>query len=153
MAYGFIKRHLKELGKAKYENIITGDFNAEISEPNLASFCTFYNFKSLISKSTCYKNPDNSSCIDLILTNCPNYFQNSSTFETGLSDFHKLILTLFKSEIPQQRPNIISYRKRFDSQIFQSLISKKMEENTSMDFEAFKRTIVNTLEVSKGQSL
>ena len=125
----------------------------QISEPNLASFCTVYNFKSLISKSTCYKNPDNSSCIDLILTNCPNYFQNSSTFETGLSDFHKLILTLFKSEIPQQRPNIISYRKRFDSQIFQSLISKKMEENTSMDFEAFKRTIVNTLEVSKGQSL
>ena len=125
----------------------------QISEPNLASFCTVYNFKSLISKSTCYKNPDNYSCIDLILTNCPNYFQNSSTFETGLSDFHKLILTLFKSEIPQQRPNIISYRKRFDSQIFQSLISKKMEENTSMDFEAFKRTIVNTLEVSKGQSL
>ena len=131
----------------------------QISEPNLASFCTVYNFKSLISKSTCYKNPDNSSCIDLILTNCPNYFQNSSTFETGLSDFHKLILTLFKSEIPQQRPNIISYRKRFDSQIFQSLISKKMEENTSMDFEAFKRTIVNTLDkyiplkkVSKGQS-
>ena len=118
----------------------------QISEPNLASFCTVYNFKSLISKSTCYKNPDNSSCIDLILTNCPNYFQNSSTFETGLSDFHKLILTLFKSEIPQQRPNIISYRKRFDSQIFQSLISKKMEENTSMDFEAFKRTIVNTLD-------
>ena len=118
----------------------------QISEPNLASFCTVYNFKSLISKSTCYKNPDNSSCIDLILTNCPNYFQNSSTFQTGLSDFHKLILTLFKSEIPQQRPNIISYRKRFDSQILQSLISKKMEENTSMDFEAFKRTIVNTLD-------
>ena len=150
------------MGKAKYENIIiTGDFNAEISEPNLASFCTFYNFKSLISKSTCYKNPDNSSCIHLILTNCPNYFQNSSAFETGLSDFHKLILTLFKSEISQQRPNIVSYRnyKRFDSQIFKSEISKKMEENTSMDFEAFKRTIVNTLDkyiplkkVSKGQS-
>ena len=150
------------MGKAKYENIIiTGDFNAEISEPNLASFCTFYNFKSLISKSTCYKNPDNSSWIHLILTNCPNYFQNSSAFETGLSDFHKLILTLFKSEISQQRPNIVSYRnyKRFDSQIFKSEISKKMEENTSMDFEAFKRTIVNTLDkyiplkkVSKGQS-
>ena len=81
----------------------------DISEPNLPSFCVFYNFKSLINKPTCYKNPDN-PCIDLILTNCPNYFQNSSTFETGLSDFHKLILTLFKSEIPQQRPNIISYR-------------------------------------------
>ena len=61
----FIKHHLKELGKAiefyskTYGNIIMSDFNAK---PNLASFCTFYNFKSLISKSTCYKNPDNSSC-------------------------------------------------------------------------------------------
>ena len=125
-----------------------GDFNVEISEPNLASFCTFYNFKSLINKPTCYKNPGNPSCIDLILTNCPNYYQNSSTFETGLSDFHKLILTLFNSETPQQRPNIISYRnyKRFDSQTFESVISKKIKENTSMYFEAFKRTIVGTLD-------
>ena len=76
-----------------------GDFNAGISEPNLASFCTFYNFKSFINKTTCYKNPDNPSCTDLILTNCPNYFQNLSTFETGLSDFHKLTLTLWQSGI------------------------------------------------------
>ena len=125
-----------------------GDFNTEISQPNLASFCTFYNFKSLTSKPTCYRNPDNSSCIDLILTNCPNYFQNSSTFETGLSDFHKLILTLFKYEILQQRPKITLYRdyKRFESQTFESVISKKIEESRSMDFEAFKRTIVDTLD-------
>ena len=63
------------------------DFNAEISGPNLASFCTFYNFKSFINKPNCYKNPDNPSCIDLILTNYPNYCQNSSAFESGLSDF------------------------------------------------------------------
>ena len=62
----------------------------------------------------------------------------------------------------QERPNIISYRnyKRFDSQTFESVISKKIEENTSMDVEAFKRTIVDTLDkcaplkkVSIGQSL
>ena len=53
----FIKHRPKELGKAiefyskTYENIIImGDFNAEISESNLASFCTFYNFKSLINE-------------------------------------------------------------------------------------------------------
>ena len=83
-------------------------------------------------------------------------------FETGLLDFHKLILTLFKSEIPQQRRNIISYRnyKHLDSQTFESVILKKMEEHTSMDFEAFKHTIIDTLDkhaplkkVSKGQSL
>ena len=50
------------------------DSNAEISEPNLASFCTIRSFKRLINKP--YKNPDNRSCIDLILTNNPNYFQN-----------------------------------------------------------------------------
>ena len=102
----FIKDHLKELGKVikfyskRFENIIImGDFNAEISEFYLASSCTIYNFENLINKPTCYKNPYNPSCIDLILKNCPNYFQNSSTFETGLSDFHKLILNLFKSDI------------------------------------------------------
>ena len=41
-----------------------GDFNTDISEPNLASFWDFYNFKSLINKPSCYRNPDNSSCID-----------------------------------------------------------------------------------------
>ena len=103
-------------------------------------------FKSLINKPTCNKSPDNPSCINLILTNCPNYFQNSSTFETGLLDFHELILTLFKSETPQQRPIIILYRnyKRFGSETFERVISKKIEGKISIDFEAFKRTIVDT---------
>ena len=83
-----------------------GDFKTEISEPNLVSFCTFYNFKSLINEPTFYKDLDNPSCIDLILTNSPNYFQNLSTFETRLSLFHKLILTLFKSEIPHNEPTL-----------------------------------------------
>ena len=76
----FIKDHLKELGNAidfyskKFENIIImGDFNPEISGPSLASFCTIYSFKSLINKPTRYKNPDNPSCINLVVTNCPNY--------------------------------------------------------------------------------
>ena len=38
-----------------------GDFNADISQPNLASFCTIYNFKSLIIKPAGYENPDNPS--------------------------------------------------------------------------------------------
>ena len=83
--------------------MIMGNFNAEISEPNnLTSFCTIYNFKISINKPTFYRNPANPTCINLILTNCPNYFQNPSTFQTGLLDFHKLILTFFKSEVPQQ---------------------------------------------------
>ena len=55
---------------------------------------------TLINRPTYYKNPNNSFCIDLMLKICPNYLLLSSTFEAGLSDFHKLILTLFKSKIP-----------------------------------------------------
>ena len=43
-----------------------GDFNAEISEPNLTFFCTICNCNSLINKPSCYKNIGNPSCIDLI---------------------------------------------------------------------------------------
>ena len=108
-----------------------GHFNAEIFKPKLVSACTFYNFKCFINKLTFYKNPDNPSCIDLNLPNCPYYFQDPSTFETGSSDFQKLILTLFKSEILRQQPNIISYRKykRFHSLAFESVIAKKLKKN------------------------
>ena len=37
--------------------------------------------------------------IDLILTNCPSYFQHSTVFETGLSDFHLLTITEFKKRV------------------------------------------------------
>ena len=40
-----------------------------------------------------------SSCIDLILTNNAMAFQNTATVFTGLSDFHKLVLTVLKTSI------------------------------------------------------
>ena len=52
--------------------------------------------KLLINELTCYKNPSIASCIDLIITNRPTSFQNSYTFETPLSDFHKMTLTVLK---------------------------------------------------------
>ena len=55
-----------------YENIILlGDFNVEVKEKNISDFMVTYNLKSLVKQKTCFKNPDNPSCIDLILTNSP----------------------------------------------------------------------------------
>ena len=39
-----------------------------------------------------FKNPNNPSCIDLFLTNTMRNFQETQVFETGLSDFHKLVV-------------------------------------------------------------
>ena len=64
----------------------------------------------MIYKPTCYKNPDKPTCIDLILTNCPGSFQNSCVIETGLSDFHKMIVTVMKTSYRKIEPRVINYR-------------------------------------------
>ena len=77
--------------------ILIGDFNVEINQPSMKSFCDSYTLTSLIKEPTCYKNLQNPSCIDLILTNSPYSFQNSYVVETGLSDFHKMTVTVMKT--------------------------------------------------------
>ena len=87
-----------------YENILLmRDYNAEITETNMSTFCEIYNLTNIVKQLTCFKNPSNPSCIDLFSTNNANCFQKSSVFETGLSDFHKLIVTAMKSHIPKQQ--------------------------------------------------
>ena len=75
---------------------LLGDFNAEVENNFLKEFCDFHGMKSLIRVPTCYKNPANPTCIDLMLTNSNRSFQKSCTIEAGLSDFHKMIVTVLK---------------------------------------------------------
>ena len=63
------------------------DFNVGPENTYIKSFCDNFDLKNLIKKSTCCKNPENLSCIDLIVTSIPESFQNSSAIETGLPDF------------------------------------------------------------------
>ena len=59
----------------------------------------------------------NPSCIDLLLTNNSCAFQQTTTVCSGLSDCHKLVLTVLKTSIPKGNPREITYRdyKKFDS--------------------------------------
>ena len=70
------------------------DFNADISDPSVTSFCTLFKSESIVKELTCCKNPENPSCIDLFLTNCPRSFHNTCLYETSLSDFHNLVVTI-----------------------------------------------------------
>ena len=119
----FISNHSHHLGKRQdnYDNILLlGDFDSEFSEPCLNDFCDIYNLKNLVKEPTCYKNPDNLSCIDLFLTNRPRNFQCTATIETGISDFHKLVVTVLKTFYKKQRPKIIHDRnyKNFENNNF-----------------------------------
>ena len=58
------------LYSSSYENlIVVGDFNVRVDEISISGFCDTFDLKSLIKDITCYKNPENPSSIDLILTN------------------------------------------------------------------------------------
>ena len=91
---------------ATYDNLILiGDFNVEPEEEIMLDFLNLYNLKNLVKQKTCYKNPDNPSCIDWIPTNCHRSFENT-VFETGLSDSHKVTVSVLKSFFPEEKPNI-----------------------------------------------
>ena len=93
-----ITYHFQEIGKgmefytSNCEKILLmGDFNSEMSEASMNSFCSLYDLKCLVYETTCYKNPERPSCIDLFLSNCENRFLKTEILETDLSVFHKLI--------------------------------------------------------------
>ena len=75
-----------------------------------------HNLKNLIKEPTCFKNPEKLTIIDLILTNKPKCFQHSCTDETGISDFHKMTITVMKVIFKKQKAKIIFHHnyKIFD---------------------------------------
>ena len=78
-----------------YDNfLIVGDLNSEITEISMHEFCNSYNLHSLCHKTTCYKNPEK-PIMHLSLSNkFSKSLQNIQIIETGLSDFHKLVVKL-----------------------------------------------------------
>ena len=50
------------------------------------------------------------SLIDIILTNRPRSFKNSVAIETGLSDHHKMVLTVLKCHFVRLQPTTIQYK-------------------------------------------
>ena len=153
-----IKKHLTalrnslDLHSSKYEKIlILGDFNVEIEEANMKSFCENYNLKSLIKQPTCYKNPNKPTCIDLILTNVPRMFQSTCVLETGLSDFHLMTVTVMRKTFKKMRPRVINYRsyRDFSNETFRvSLINNLSNEvfvNNDDGLQKFCKTTMDTL--------
>ena len=128
------------------------DFNTEVTQTSMKVFCDSCKFKSLIKDATCYKNRENPSCIDLILTNNPYIFQNSGVIETGLSDFHNIGVTVMKTTFEKLKPNIIhyrDYRKSSNSKFRENLISHLSTENIIVDcngMEKFLQICIKTLD-------
>ena len=120
--------------------MVIDDFNLPVENCHLEAILQAYDLSNLIKKPTCYQSYT-PSCIDLILTNRKHLFQLSNTFETGLSDHHKLICTILKSGGFKGAPTEKIYRsyKTFAVDQLQEILKIKLENIKSKrygDFEA-----------------
>ena len=100
-----------DLHSTPYENIlILGDFNVGIAEHHLQAFCDNCNLTSLFKQPTRCKNPNSSTCIDVILSNTPRSFQSTCAIETGLSNLNLMALTVMKKSFRKFHPQLMNYR-------------------------------------------
>ena len=82
-----------------YDNVVSmGDININTQDHQsqginkLFEFCDIFGLQNLMKSST----KTSSTMIDVILTNRERSFRHSKTVETGISDFHKLVMTSFR---------------------------------------------------------
>ena len=134
----------------RYDNIlIFGDFNSQLKETDMKEFCDLYSLKNLINEPTCFKNPQNPSIIDLILTNRPNNFQGSRTIQTGLSGCHKMVITVLKGFFHNKAPRLIKYRdyKKLNQNQFKNELKEKLNlpNKSILNYEKFQEIFMNLL--------
>ena len=147
----FLSKNLALYSLAHDNYIVIGDFNREADSEEMLSFCDTFDLTSLTTEPTCYKTPDNPSCIDLILTNKPLSFQNSRVAETWLSDFHRMILTVTYLTFQKLKPRVKNYRdyKHFNNERFRDdLLSEKSNSYLEFDnsFDEFFKMCRSTLD-------
>ena len=115
-------------------------------------FCNTNDLKCLIKEPTCYKNPENPSCIDFILTKNPKCFQSSCVVEAGLSDFHRMTVTVMKTTFKKFQPRIIHYRvyKSVQNDRYRDGLTHKLSnivsENNNIRLNEFLSICMHTLD-------
>ena len=111
-----------------------------IENVHLSTLLQLFSLNALINSPTCYQSHI-PTCIDHILTNQKSLFKCFKTFETGLSDQHKLISTTIKSGSFKDLPKKKTHRgyKNFGITNFSNALRgnlQKVNDNTSKSFES-----------------
>ena len=132
-----------------YESfLLVGDFNIQEEEAVLKDFI-FENFaKNLIKEPTCYKSETNPSTIDLMITNKPRSFLKSFNVCTGLSDCHKMAVSIFRVNKPKIEPREITYRnyRNFDEEAFRNELKNMIDFDGNGTYDRFESLFLQVLE-------
>ena len=126
-----------------------GDFNTEENDENIGNFMESYNLKNIVKTPTCFKS-DRPRTIDLILTNRVSNFQNTVLIETGLSDFHCMVVTVVKGGFIKRGPKIINYwdYRKFDIDSFRKDLKERLlrqSQQALVSYDIFDAMVLSVL--------
>ena len=114
-------------------------------------FCDIYHLRNLVNVPTCYKNPLKSSCIDLFLINCSRSFHDTQVIETGLSDFHKMNITVLKMFFSKPKHDTVFFQnyKKFDNSAFTEGLNRELlkYDLNNIEYDTFQEIFVSLLNV------
>ena len=89
----------------------------------------------MIKVPKCYRDTDNQSCTDLILTNKLRNFQNSCIIETLTSYFHKMTVSAWRMQFRKLKPRVLFYEIFINSlKVKLSTQSISLDENGFLNF-------------------
>ena len=132
--------------------VLGGDLNINAFDENeaLEDFLEALHAKNLVKDPTCYSNPANPSCLDLYITNSYRSFQGTTTFATGLSDCHKMVITVMKTIFPKADPRIITYRdySKYCSEEFGRDLQRNLNLIEKGNYQPFDDVFMNTLQIN-----
>ena len=101
--------------------------NSNSAANHLTDFCDLFVLSNLVKVKACTKSMYGTT-LDIMLTNKPRNFYNTSAVITGLSECHKLIQSCSRAQFKRLSPKKIIYRdyKMFDEAKFVPDVDQKM---------------------------
>ena len=90
----------------------------------------------------------NPSCTDLVITNSSSNFQNTKAILTGLSDFHKMVISVLKHTFHRSAPTELVYRnyKNFHRVIFKRKLEDKLNQQIN-EYKHFEQIFLEILNI------
>ena len=98
----------------------------------MSDLCDTFSLPNLVNGIT-YVKSQNDTSVDAMLTNRPRSFHNISLIKTGLSDCHKIIVSVFRDFFKRLPAKVIEYRnyKTFDqNEVLQKHDRKLIRSNS-----------------------
>ena len=116
-----------------------GDINTTETDEKLVGFLEDRELSNLVHFATCFMSETNPSTIDLIITNKPKSFQDTTGISTGILDSHKILPVLdhvwFLYRPWLVKPVVTSMKKIFSKADLKEIIYRNMK---NLDKNAFK---------------